>query len=115
MLPAGSDSNVVISVKLKRKLSFNGHIYFEPLRPEAVKSALEYLQHLNLCSDIVIAIDQILSDLLSLVTDLNECVDKKNDQNLEEDENPLEEMRVASNETLLISHIHCAFDEKKIS
>ena len=46
--------------------------------------------------------------------ELNECVDKKIDQNLEENENRLDERLVASYETLLLSHTPCAFDEENI-
>ena len=143
VLPAGSDSNGLISVKLKRKLCYNGHVYFEPVRPEAVKSALQYLKlNNNLYHDIVIAIDDIPSELLSHpdeTSELNECeyiekanenieeasenieeandenVEEANDENIEEQESPLDKMRVASNETLLISHIPCVQDEENVT
>ena len=143
VLPAGADSNGLISVKLKRKLCYNGHVYFEPVRPEAVKSALQYLKlNNNLYHDIVIAIDDIPPELLSHpdeTSELNECeyieeasenieeasenieeandenVEEANDENLEEQESPLDKMRVASNETLLISHIPCVQDEENVT
>ena len=31
-LPRGPDSNEIIMVKLKRKLVYNGHVYFEAVR-----------------------------------------------------------------------------------
>ena len=39
--PAGSDG--VVLVKLKRKLEFKGHVYFEGVRPHFVELALNYL------------------------------------------------------------------------
>ena len=30
ILPRGADSNGIIMVKLKRKLMYRGHVYFEP-------------------------------------------------------------------------------------
>ena len=119
VLPAGADSNGIVSVKLKRKLSYNGHVYFEPVRPEVVKSALQYLKlNNNLYNDIVIAVDDIPPELLSpLDESSNECeyIEETNDQNMEEQEPPLDKMRVASNETLLISHIPCAQDEENVT
>ena len=31
-------------LKLKKKLSYRGHVYFEPVRPEIVQRVLEYLK-----------------------------------------------------------------------
>ena len=43
-LPQKRNCEEVILVKLKRKLSFQGHIYFQPARPQRVRPALEFLQ-----------------------------------------------------------------------
>ena len=60
ILPRAADSNGLISVKLKRKLVYRGHVLFEPVRPGHVQHALEFLKNTNpLYSDIVIALDQI--------------------------------------------------------
>ena len=40
-LPQGVDSNGIIMMKLKRKLVYRGHVYFEAGSPESVRSALE--------------------------------------------------------------------------
>ena len=41
-LPA--DSNGIIIVKLKRKLQYRGHIYFESIRPNFILKFLQYLK-----------------------------------------------------------------------
>ena len=46
-LPREGNCEEVILVKLKRKLSFKGHVYFEPVRPQRVRAALEFLQKVN--------------------------------------------------------------------
>ena len=43
-LPQGADSNGIIMIKLKRKLAYRGHVYFEAVSPEAVRSALRILK-----------------------------------------------------------------------
>ena len=43
-LPQKENCEEVILVKLKRKLSFQGHIYFQPVRPQRVRPAFEFLQ-----------------------------------------------------------------------
>ena len=40
VLPHGADSNGLIAVKLKRKLCYRGHVYFEAVRPDLVHQAL---------------------------------------------------------------------------
>ena len=40
IFPRGADSNGLILLKLKRKLSYHGHVLFEPVRPDIVKLAL---------------------------------------------------------------------------
>ena len=44
ILPRGADSNGIIMVKLKRKLMYRGHVYFEPVRPDVVRNVLQYLK-----------------------------------------------------------------------
>ena len=34
MLPRGADSNGLVAIKLKRKLPYRGHVYFEAVWPE---------------------------------------------------------------------------------
>ena len=67
ILPRGADSNGLILLKLKRKLSYHGHVLFEPVRPEIVKLALNYLKESNfLYNDVVVHLDNIPFDLMSL-------------------------------------------------
>ena len=46
-LPREGNCEEVILVKLKRKLSFKRHFYFEPVHPQTVRAALEFLQKVN--------------------------------------------------------------------
>ena len=45
-LPREGNCEKVILVKLKRKLSFKGYVYFEPVRPQRVRAGSEFLQKL---------------------------------------------------------------------
>ena len=45
--PREGNCEEVILVKLKRKLSCKGNVYFEPVRPQRVRAALEFLQKVN--------------------------------------------------------------------
>ena len=47
ILPRGADSNGIVMVKLKRKLSFYGHVYFEAVSPDLVNLALTYIKDNN--------------------------------------------------------------------
>ena len=63
VLPHGGDSNGLVIVKLKRKLNYQGHVYFEAVRLETVFHALLYLrQNSALYSDIEIILDNRPSD-----------------------------------------------------
>ena len=46
-LPREGNCVEVILVKLKRKFYFKGQVYFEPVRPQRVRAALEFLQKVN--------------------------------------------------------------------
>ena len=64
IIPRGADSNGLVVVKLKHKLNYRGHVYFEAVRPETVFHALQYPQKNNaLHSDIEIVVDNVPSDL----------------------------------------------------
>ena len=64
ILPRVTDSNGLILMKLKRKLSYRGHVLFEPLRPGVVKLVLDYLKQNNfLYNNILIHMDNIPVDL----------------------------------------------------
>ena len=104
VLPQGADSTGLIIVKLKRKLSFKGHVYFQAVSPEAIKMALNYLKENNpLYKDISINISNIPNELVDLseIETVEESNLEKNP--LEENENPLDKFRFNSQETMLIS------------
>ena len=42
VLPRSADSNGLVMVKLKLKLCYRGHVYFESERPELIHQALKY-------------------------------------------------------------------------
>ena len=109
--------NDILFVKLKRKIIFNGHVYFESVRPLHVEAALLYLKQSNpFYSDILIDLDNISRELLTL-SDMDEMVehdkfplhldkDEEENNNIEE-ENPLNKERVNSDEMCLIPNIYC--------
>ena len=106
VLPQDADSNGVIIVKLKGKLSFKGYVYFQAVCPEAVKLALLYLKDNNpLYKDIDINFNNISSELLNL-TEPDTTEEPKNilenSAILKEDESPLDKFRFNSQETLLV-------------
>ena len=47
ILPRSADSNNFMMDKLKRKLSFRGHVYLEVVSPESVYLDLSYLNKQN--------------------------------------------------------------------
>ena len=75
ILPHGANSNGLL---VKRKLNYQGHVYFEAVPLETVFHALLYLRQNNaLYSDIEIVLDNIPSGLLSL------SAENENDKALE--------------------------------
>ena len=44
--PRPADSNGIIIVKLKRKLQYRGHVYFESARPYFILKFLQYLDNI---------------------------------------------------------------------
>ena len=56
-----------VHVKLKRKIEFEGHVYFESVRPSFVELALNHLkEHNPFYSNVFINLDNINRDLLCL-------------------------------------------------
>ena len=120
-----ADNNGIVLVKLKRKLEYNGHVYFESVRTQFINDLLHYLKINNhLYRDISINIENILRNVLSIhdTGDTNGHSDMifetlissidnpipiqvEGEQKLELSENPLDKYRTASYETLLISNI----------
>ena len=67
VLPRPPDSSGIILLKLKRKLQFRGHVYFQAVRPEVVLHALQWLQLNNeLYQNIAINLQNIDRELSSL-------------------------------------------------
>ena len=61
-LPRGADINGLIMVKLKKKLIYRGHAFFEPVRPNIVQRVLEYLKENNpLYTDVTILKESLLN------------------------------------------------------
>ena len=67
ILPRPPDRSGIILLKLKRKLQFRGHVYFQAVRPQFVHCALNWLVANNpLYENIQIQCDNIRSDLTNL-------------------------------------------------
>ena len=104
-LPQGADSSGLLMVKLKRQLTFQGHVYFQAVSPESIYATLSYLKENNvLCSNINI-------DMASLPISLTNLSDKEltysegRDGALEENDNPLYRYQCNSQESVLILDI----------
>ena len=67
VLPRPPNSSGIIMLKLKRKLQFRGHVYFQAVRPEVVLHALQWLQLNNeLYQNVAINLQNIDRELSSL-------------------------------------------------
>ena len=96
---------------LKRKLEFRGHVYFQAVRPELVENALNWLVRNNpLYSNIITDMSNIDESLKTLQhddtsTDTNRSVKilPIEDNEVEENDDPLNTHRQATNETCLQS------------
>ena len=67
VLPRPPDSSGIIMLKLKRKLQFRGHFYFQAVRPEVVLHALQWLKRNNeLYENVAINLQNIVHELSSL-------------------------------------------------
>ena len=82
VLPRPPNSSGIIMLKLKRKLQFRGHVYFQAVRPEVVLHALQWLKRNNeLYENVGINLDNIDRELSSLgnheqeieLLDINNC------------------------------------------
>ena len=128
ILPRPADSNGIVVVKLKRKLQYKGHVYFESVRPQFVYDFLCYLKTYNhLYSDVIINTGNISNNLLALGSDNDDGFEVLNsidsidtqipiiledcESELELGENPLDQFRTSANETCLISNIPCEDNE----
>ena len=115
VLPRPPDRSGIILLKLKRKLQFRGHVYFQAVRPQFVITALNWpIANNPLYRNIEIQCDNISSDLTNLNcpdTD-QENIDEQLKSNVnrelcnedvEEQDDPLNEHRSAASETCLQS------------
>ncbi len=117
VLPRPPDRSGIILLKLKRKLQFRGHVYFQAVRPQFVINALDWLIANNpLYRNIEIQCDNIGPELTNLNcpdTDqenidgpfqLQSNVNREHcNEDVEEQDDPLNEHRSAASETCLQS------------
>lgn len=105
-LPRNIDSSGILLVKLKKKLQFNGHVYYEPVSPAKVGEALTYLKLNNkLYSDVHINVANISEELLNLHVDEEICIELDSstvNDNLETYSNPLDSFRQQAGEMCII-------------
>ena len=121
VLPRPPDSSGIILVKLKRKLEFRGHVYFQAVRPQVVMHALQWLQgnnplyeniYINLSNiDLTLSMmgdDEIEDESENIVlnSSSNDSINIGKVSTLDEDddcekEDPLNEHRGATCETCL--------------
>jgi hypothetical protein len=108
-------------LKLKRKLEFRGHVYFQAVRPQLILHALNWLRMNNpLYSNIIVDIDNIDTSLTALQQNENvpaenllnnnenastDDTPEENTPDNEEREDPLNEYTAPTNETCLQSVI----------
>ena len=60
-------------LKLKRKLKFRGHVYFQAVRPEIMQQVLNWLKvHNPMYKDILVNIKNIDSNLTALQNDADD-------------------------------------------
>ena len=72
-------------LKLKRKLQFKGHVYFEAVRPAFIQAALTWLKENNkLYKDVVIDCGNISNQLTGTADD-DSSPSNYNDTSLDED------------------------------
>ena len=89
ILPRPPEISGIILLKLKRKIHFRGHVYFEAVRPEFVMTALNWLKAYNiLYKDIQIDCTNISTELTSIMND--EEIDHTNSLPINSPQNNLE-------------------------
>lgn len=106
VLPRPPEMSGIIMLKLKRKLVFKGHVYFKAVRPDFVLNALQWLKQNNpLYANITIMVENVslnLTQSLSCGSTNDENKKSEEEQNeLEENDDPLNNFRMDTNETCL--------------
>ena len=126
ILPRPPERSGIILLKLKRKLEFKGHVYFQAVHPQIVHAALTWLQLNNpLYANVGIDMTNIDNSLASITDectlqdlsldlpdrptnnsdDNDDTCTSTTDDNFEETDDPLHEHRGPPNETCLQSLI----------
>ena len=73
-------SNGLLLLKLKRKLVYKGHVYFEPVRPQLISELLQYLKNNNqFYSNVAIDLNQVSNELLQFNNDTDISICDNND------------------------------------
>ncbi len=115
VLPRPPERSGIIMLKLKRKLEFRGHVYFQAVRPRIIENALNWLKHNNpLYFNVTTEMKNIDVNLKNMGqnevsdtdTSTEACSNKlptNENDNMEETDDPLNEYRQATNETCLQS------------
>ena len=97
VLPRPACSNGLLVLKLKPKLMYCGHVYFEPIRPQIVSQLLNFLKENNpLYSDVTVDLNQV-SDELLYFDKANTPSLVSSENNIEENNTPLDEHETTSN------------------
>ena len=77
VLPRPSERSGIIMLKLKRKLEFRGHVYFQAVRPELILEAFKWLKRYNiLYKDVKIDLNNIDANFRFLEHDRNDGEDE---------------------------------------
>ena len=65
VLPRPACSNGLLVVKLKRKLTYRGHVYFEPIRPNIITELLNFFKINNpFYTNVTIDLNHLSDELL---------------------------------------------------
>ena len=110
VLPRPPERSGIITLKLKRKLKFRGHVYFQAVHPQLVEDALNWLKQNNpLYYNVTTDMNNISGNLQNLEQDdtsadtsSTKSPPNENDD-LEENDDALNNHRQATNETCLQS------------
>ena len=123
-------------IPLKRKLIYNGYVYFEPIRPQIVAELLDFLKINNpLYDNVTVDLNQISDELLylndeemdagsSVSPSLEINAENKEQENISDflseiteeiEENILDAHRTASNETIMASKIPMQIDKDAVT
>ena len=91
-------------LKLKRKLEFRGHVYFQAVRPELVENALNWLMKNNP------SYNNVTTDMSNIDENLQNLQqnDTSTDSNTSEKVPPNEDNEIEENEDLLNTHRQAA-------